>query len=209
MVVIESSYEIVDEIGDVLGKLERIGRTCYHSEDKIKADGESAKRFIHNIIERGHESVIEHVSITVKFVCNRETSHQLVRHRLASYTQESQRYCNYADSEKYPEGIIFIKPCDMEYKTNDYRNWVDTCMDSEFGYFQAIKCGLKPEQARLALNNSVATCIYMTTNLREWRHVLKLRCSKEADPQIRALMIPLAKELKERIPIIFDDIEVD
>ena len=206
MKVINPSYEIVDTIGWVLGHLEEIGRTCYHSEDKITADGESAKKFITNIIKNGHESVIEHISVTVKFVCDRGVSHELVRHRLASFTQESTRYCNYADASRYPDGVTFIKPCFLDDNSNDFRNWWKAMEDAEFWYMQMIKCGRKPEEARSVLPNSTATTLYMTANLREWRHILKLRCGKGAHPQIRELMIPLAKEFQEAVPIIFDDV---
>lgn len=212
MKVIKPSARIIDEFSnggiEELKKIERIGRCCYHSEDKITADGESAKKFVSQLITRGHESVLEHVSATVEFICDRGISHEIVRHRLASYTQESTRYCNYADFERFPDGCVFIEPCFFPEKDdlNVYKTWHTACWDSEFEYLQLIKLGRTPQEARTVLPNSLATKLYVTANFREWRHILKLRCGAGANPQIKEIMLPLAAEFKSKIPIIFDDV---
>lgn len=210
MKIIEQSFEILDPISEggieELKKIEKIGRTCYKSEDKINSDGESAKKFVQMLIQNGHEAMIEHVSISVKFVTDRGVSHELVRHRIASFAQESTRYCNYGKLSKFPNGLIFIKPVFYEEGTEDYKEWETACSDSEFWYCQALKRGATPQMARSVLNNSLKTEIIMTCNLREWRNVFRLRCSKAAHPQIRELMKSLLLELHDRIPVVFDDI---
>ena len=210
MKVIKPSYEILTPISEggieELKMIERIGRICYKSEDKISPDGESAKTFIQMLINRGHEAMLEHSQLSVLFVCDRGVSHELVRHRLCSFAQESTRYVNYSKKEKAPEGITFIKPCFYEEGTEDYREWVTACSDSEFWYFQAIKRGATPQEARSVLMNSTKTEIVMTANYREFRNVFKLRTAPNAHPQMRELMCPLCEELKTKIPVVFDDI---
>lgn len=211
MIVIEQSFKIEDSIDqkEVYSKIEKIGRVCYKSEDRITED--SAQKFISKIIKNGHESVLEHVNITIRFITDRGVTHELVRHRIASYSQESTRYCNYNNS-----GITFIAPYFLELKkvTNNeqlgtkYIAWVNTIYTSELAYHDIIESGGTPEEARAVLPNSLKTEIIVTTNLREWRHILKLRTSKKAHPQIRNLMIGVLKEFKEKLPIIFEDINV-
>lgn len=211
MKIIDQSHEILTPISEggleELKLIEKIGRTCYKSEDRITEDGESAKRFVRMLIQNGHEAMIEHVSISVKFITDRGTSHEIVRHRIASYAQESTRYCNYSKDSKYPDGITVIYPVGMEHESPDYLDWKVACEDSEHWYFQAIKRGATPQMARAVLNNSLKTELIMTTNLREWRNVFRLRCAKAAHPQIRALMTALLKELQTKIPVVFDDID--
>ena len=213
MKVVEPYYVIYTKISpggkEELRLIEEIGRSCYHSEDKMDNEGESAKRFIAGLIKRGHESVLEHSMLTVNFRVDRGISHQIVRHRLCAFTQESTRYCNYADLEKYPDGVKFVHPVFFPYDTPEYVEWLKACEDSEFWYFQAIKRGARPEEARTMLHESTATSLTVTTNYREWRHILQLRTSKAAHPQIRQVMCPLLHELQDRIPIIFDDIKAD
>ena len=212
MKVIEPSFEILTPISEggikELQMIERIGRVCYKSEDKISPDGVSAKKFIKMLIDRGHEAMIEHSQLSVLFVCDRGVSHELVRHRLCSFAQESTRYVNYSREDKAPEGIIFIKPLWLEPGTDKYREWLVACQDCEFWYLQAIKKGATPQEARAVLINSVKTEIVVTANLREWRTIFKLRCAKDAHPQMREIMMPLLAELKQRIPVVFDDIFV-
>ena len=212
MKVIEPSFEILTPISECgikeLQMIERIGRICYKSEDKISPDGVSAKKFVKMLIDRGHEAMIEHSQLSVLFVCDRGVSHELVRHRLCSFAQESTRYCNYSREDKNPDGIIFIKPCFLDEKSDKYREWLVACQDCEFWYLQAIKKGATPQEARAVLVNSVKTEIVVTGNYREWRHLLKLRCDQAAHPQMREIMIPLLAELKQRIPVVFDDIFV-
>lgn len=210
MKIIEPSFEILTPISEggikELQMIERIGRVCYKSEDKISPDGESAKKFVKMLIDRGHEAMIEHSQLSVLFICDRGVSHEIVRHRLCSFAQESTRYVNYSREDKAPDGIIFIKPCFLEEGSDKYREWLVACQDCEFWYLQAIKKGATPQEARAVLINSVKTEIVVTGNYREFRHLLKLRCAKDAHPQMREIMVPLLNELKQRIPVVFDDL---
>lgn len=185
--------------------IEQCGRTCYKSEDKITED--SAHRFVKNIIQSGHEAVIEHFNITIKFICDRGVSHEIVRHRLASYCQESTRYCNYSQ-DKFGEEITVIKPCYLEEESSSYDLWRRSCELSEMYYFSLLNKNCTPQEARAVLPNSLKTEVVMTANLREWRHFFKLRTAKAAHPQMREVAIMALNELKSKIPIIFDGIEV-
>ena len=226
MKIINPSVQLEDEIDgqEILKKIERIGRTCYKSEGNITED--SAERFVKSIIARGHESVLEHVSISVRVICDRGVSHEIVRHRIASYSQESQRFCNYSN-DKFGNELTFIKPCWFKSSIEDlntYANirgtfdkienagewvWVDTLRSAEISYFTLLEtCIWTPEQARSILPNSLKTEIVMTMNLREWRHFFKLRCAKAAHPQTREIANMILNNFKVRIPVIFDDIEV-
>lgn len=194
--------------------MERIGRVCYKSEDKITDD--SAEKFLKARIGH-HESVIEHSALTVRFICDRGVSHELVRHRLCAFSQESTRYCNYKG------GVTFIIPlwCDIkegEYATEDHtfyndvasnavKQWYAHMALSEVAYINLLAKGdWSPQQARTVLPNSLKTEIIVTTNFREWRHIFKLRTENAAHPQMRELMQPLLDEVKTIIPYIFDDI---
>ena len=188
---------------EILNKIERCGRVCYKSEDKIE-DG-SAERFVANIIKRGHEAVLEHASITVKFVVDRGISHELVRHRLASYCQESTRYCNYA-KEDFNSEITFIIPEYLSYKSDGWNTWKQAMKACEDAYFKLLEFGLSPQEARAVLPNSTKTEVVMTANLREWRLFFKLRTASAAHPQMQEVTRPLLDELKELIPVVFDDI---
>jgi len=187
----------------VLQKLELVGRTCYKSEDKITED--SAAKFVAGLIKRGHEAMLEHVSITVKFVTDRGISHEIVRHRLASYAQESTRYCNYSQ-DKFGHELTFIIPDFLEYGSEGFKLWKDEMKQVEKTYFAMLEAGHTPQEARSVLPNSLKTELVMTANIREWRAFFKLRTSKAAHPQIREVAIPLLEELKELIPVVFDDI---
>ena len=208
MKIIEQGYKILTEISQYgmyeLMDLERVARTCYRSEDKIKDQAESAEKLLKNLIKNGHEAMLEHGSISVEFTCDRAIANELVRHRLASFAQESTRYCNYS-KDKFGHEISVINPGFAE-GTNDYTLWKSVCTLSEATYLEMTKYGAAPEMARSVLPLSLATKIVVTANYREWRHIFKLRTAKDAHPQIRKLLTPLLEELKERIPIIFDDI---
>lgn len=199
MKIINASYRIETPIDgkQILKRIEKAGRTCYKSEDRIT--DESAEAFVRMLIERGHESVLEHESITVRFVCDRGISHEIVRHRLASYSQESQRYV------RYNGDIEFINPHMPNAKAHEA--WQELCERAEETYKELLSYGVQPQQARSVLPNSTKTEVVMTANLREWRHFLKLRMAKAAHPQMRELTVPLLKELQERIPVVFDDIQ--
>nr|DAQ52868.1 MAG TPA: Thymidylate synthase complementing protein [Caudoviricetes sp.] len=206
MKIIEPSVEILTPIDGkaILKMLEAVGRTCYKSEDKIQEG--SAEKFIAGIVKRGHEAVIEHYNITVKFICDRGVTHEIVRHRLASYCQESTRYCNYS-SDKFGTEITVIKPCYLDEGTEGYRMWAGLCSLAEAYYFDLLNYGCTPQEARAVLPNSLKTELVMTANIREFRHFFKLRCSKAAHPQMREVALMLLKEFKERIPVLFDDID--
>ena len=217
MEIIKPSYEILTPISDggikELQHIEKIGRVCYKSEDKITEDGESAKKFVKMLISNGHEAMIEHSSLSVKFVVDRGVSHELVRHRIASFAQESTRYCNYS-KDKFGNEITVILPCffdtGMGILSNSlvYQEWKLACECAEERYFNLLKMGATPQQARTVLPNSLKTEITITANYREWRNFFKLRTAESSHPQMREVTIPLLKELKTLIPIIFDDIEV-
>ena len=151
-----------------------------------------------------HESVIEHSSLTVKFVCDRGVTHELVRHRLAAYSQESARYCNYAQ-EKFGREITVIKPFFFVDSPQAYMAWKQGCEQAEKAYFELIEMGRTPQEARSVLPNSLKTEIVMTANWREWRHIFALRCSDKAHPQIREIMIPLRKHMATVLPEIFSE----
>ena len=188
---------------EILKKIERCGRVCYKSEGKIEEG--SAEKFVANIIKRGHEAVLEHASITVKFVVDRGISHEIVRHRIASYCQESTRYCNYS-KEEFGSEITFIIPGYLNYGTPEWVMWKDAMKACEIAYFRLLNIGLTPQEARAVLPNSLKTELVMTANLREWRNFFKLRTSNAAHPQMREVARPLLDELKELIPVVFDDI---
>lgn len=217
MKIIKPSYEILTPISDggikELQHIEKIGRVCYKSENRITDDGESAKKFVKMLISNGHEAMIEHSSLSVKFVVDRGVSHELVRHRIASFAQESTRYCNYS-KDKFGNEITVILPCffdtGMGILSNSlvYQEWKLSCEWAEEHYFNLLKMGATPQQARTVLPNSLKTEITITANYREWRNFFKLRTAEASHPQMREITIPLLKELKTLIPIIFDDIEV-
>lgn len=206
MKIIKPYHEIMTPLDgeSILKHIEECGRVCYKSEHKISE--ESYKTFIGNIIKRDHETVLEHFSFTVKFVCDRGVSHEIVRHRLASYCQESTRYCNYSKDDFCGE-ITVIKPNFLIEKTPAWTVWQNACEITESRYFALLNIGLTPQEARAVLPNSLKTELTMTTNIREWRHFLKLRTSKAAHPQIREIAISLLDELKSLVPIVFEDIE--
>jgi thymidylate synthase (FAD) len=210
MKIIEAGYETITPINGkiIFQRIERIARTCYKSEDKIN-DG-SAEKMISALIRRGHEAMLEHCSFTVKFIVDRGVSHELVRHRMASFAQESTRYCNYS-KDGFGSEITVIKPCFFEEGTEKYKHWVCAMQDAESYYFHLLKCGCTPQEARSVLPNSLKTEVCMTADLREWRHFFKLRAadaSGAAHPQMKEVTVPLLAELKTLIPIVFDDIVV-
>lgn len=203
--VVESSFEILTPIDGaaVLKHIERCGRTCYQSFDK--ADETSFERFAKHIVERHHESVIEHFSISVKFIIDRAIANELVRHRLASFSQESTRYCCYAHN-KFQGEITVIKPIELDKNSKAYQYWFDGMLEIEKTYMKLLELGQKPETARSVLPCCLKTEIVASANLREWRHIFQMRCSEAAHPDIRFLMRQLRDTFKKHIPIIFDDL---
>lgn len=205
MKVIEPCFEFPEMIDGqaIIRSLERIGRVCYKSEDKITDD--SAEAFVSRIIKGGHESIIEHEKVTVKLICDRGVTHEIVRHRLASYSQESTRYCNYA-KDKFGNELTLIRPSFWKDDPEKYALWESAMKTIEETYNRLIESGAKPEEARSVLPNSLKTEIFVTMNLREWRHFFRLRTARSAHPQIREIAIPLLKKMQTLIPVIFDDI---
>lgn len=187
---------------DILGSIERAGRTCYKSENLITS--KSARAFVKMVIDRGHLSVIEHESVTVRFQCDRGVSHEIVRHRLGSYSQESTRYCNYS-KKKFGKEVSFIdlRPFLLESQHN---LWVTSLEQSEYYYFDLLERGASPQIARSVLPNSLKTEIVVTYNLREWMHFFTLRTSEAAHPQMRELVRPLLAAFRKLIPAIFDKV---
>ena len=205
MKIINSSVEILSNVDgkEMLKKIEQCGRTCYKSEDKITDS--SAEKFVQNIIDRGHESVLEHVSISVKVICDRAISHEIVRHRLASYSQESTRYCNYG-KDKFNQEITVILPVMFDMNAPAYNIWKRSCENAETAYFDLLNEGYKPEDARSVLPNSLKTELVMTANLREWRHFLRMRLSPAAHPQMVEIAYRILMEFHEKVPVVFEDI---
>lgn len=208
MRIINPSFEIIGNINpqEILKNIESYGRVCYKSEGKITDD--SAAPFIQRILKNGHESVIEHEKITVKFICDRGVTHEIVRHRIASYSQESTRYCNYT-KDKFGNELTFIKPVFWSDDSKEYEIWTNQMKEIEDNYIKLINNGATPEQARSILPNSLKTEIVVTMNLREWRHFFKLRTASRAHPQMREISIPLFNKMCELLPPIFDDIKLD
>jgi len=207
MKIIKAGYEILTPINgeEILKFIETIGRVCYKSENNITS--ESSIKFVADLIKRGHEAMIEHYSFSVKFTVDRGVSHEIVRHRVASYAQESTRYCNYS-KDKFNKEIAVIEPLFYQEGTVKYEAWKQSCLEAENFYFDLLELGSSAQEARSVLPNSLKTEIVVTMNLREWRHFFRLRTAKVAHPQMREVTIPLLNELKTLIPVIFDDIEV-
>jgi len=212
MILVKPSHEILAHSEGALQLIELAGRTCYKSEDKITDD--SAMKFVESVTRRGHHSVIEHAVVTVKIICDRGVTHEIVRHRLASYSQESTRYCNYKGGVSYiiPFWCKNLKEGDYPIQsvaTGDWatHRWFTAMHEAESAYISLLSEGWSPQQARSVLPNSTKTEIIITANVREWRHIFTLRCHKASHPQMNEVMRPLHQEMKQLIPVIFDDIE--
>lgn len=197
-----------EDIKDMYDRIERAGRTCYKSEDRITED--SSKKFVAAMIRNGHEAMIEHASMTVKFIVDRGVSHEIVRHRIASFAQESTRYCNYSQ-DKFGNELTFIKPCFWEEDSPHYNEWVGAMRIAETVYLGMLSAGVKPEEARSVLPNSLKTEIVVTMNMREWRHFFRLRAAGvtgKPHPQMAEVAVPLLALCKDLMPEVFGDIEV-
>ena len=205
---VRAGYKIIDKLDGkvILEKIERIARVCYKSEDKIREG--SAEKLISALIKNGHEAMLEHYSFSVLFTVDRGVSHEIVRHRIASFAQESTRYCNYGDDEG---GISVIRPFMIANKPDVLKEWAEAVERAEKAYNDMLKNGCTPQEARAVLPNSLKTEIVMTANLREWRHFFKLRAVGETGkphPQMVEVALPLLREVQSKIPVIFDDIGV-
>lgn len=205
MKIIEPLVEVENFDGlKIMKNIERACRTCYRSEDKITED--SYKNLIKNCVNRGHESVLEHEKITVRLTCDIGVYKDLTRHRIASFSIESTRYCNYG-KDKWDNQIKFIKPCNIEGDSELYSNWVGTMDFIEREYIAMSKNGATPDQMRMILPHSTAAEVTMTANIREWKHIFELRCSKRVHPSVQQVMIPLLLYFKEKMPEIYESVE--
>lgn len=200
MRIIEPSFKVTFFQENALEQIERAGRICYQSETTG-----SPGDFVRRLIKMGHETPLEQASATVEFVCDRGVSHELVRHRLASFNQSSTRYCNFS-KEKFGSEITVIKPFFFKEGTYRYNEWYSVMQSCEYVYLNLIEDGATPQEARSVLPNSLKTDVVITANFREWRHIFKLRCSKTAHPQMRQAMLPIREEFNCRLPEVFGDL---
>ncbi|UPA28095.1 MAG: FAD-dependent thymidylate synthase [Verrucomicrobiota bacterium] len=205
MKIIPAHVELLTPIDTdaVMRHIEQCGRVCYKSEGKTSET--SAATFIAGIVKRGHEAVLEHYSLTLKFICDRGVSHEIVRHRIASYCQESTRYCNYA-KDQFGHEITVIAPCFWVPESACYREWVLAMEQAETRYFKLLEGGATPQEARAVLPNSLKTEVVMSADLREWRHFFRLRCTRFAHPQIREVALQAFTLLAMKLPIFFQDL---
>lgn len=190
----------------IMKNIERACRTCYKSENLITDD--SYKNLLKNCINRGHESILEHEKISIRMICDIGVYKDLTRHRFASFSIESTRYCNYSKN-KFENEIKFIKPVHIEENSEVYKIWKSTLENIEKSYIKMSELDAKPDVLRMILPHSTAAEVYMTADIREWRHILSLRCSKMTHPSVRQLLIPLLLKFKNDMPELFDDIDYD
>lgn len=209
MRIIDPSFTWLGNAPDgdqMLANIAAAGRVCYQSESKS-----DDTTFVRERVRQGHESVLEHEKISVRIICDRGVSHELVRHRIASYSQESTRYCNYSKG-KFGSELTFIRPYwdDGSHSAEMVKLrmcWKFACIDAETHYKDMMELGCTPEAARAVLPNCLKTEIVMTANLREWRHFFKLRCAPAAHPDMRIVANMLLTAFKDVVPVVFDDIE--
>ena len=201
MIIVKPQVIVEKWNPEALKNIERYGRVCYKSEDKIT--DRSNIPFAEMLLERGHESVTEHEHVTVRFIIDRGVSHELVRHRLASFSQESTRYCNYG-KDKFDSQIRVIQPPGLSDTLET--EWIMLMRSIERTYIYMLNQGVSPQIARSVLPTCLKTEIVVTANLREWRHVLKLRTSKAAHPQMRQVMVPLLRWFQYHVPVLFEPI---
>jgi len=192
--------------GEIIKRLERYGRVCYKSESAMNPQGNPD--FLSSKLRLGHESIIEHEKVTLMFVCDRGITHEIVRHRIAAYSQESTRYCNYG-KDKFGREISLIEPYFFKDDPRAYDLWAQACQESEDIYMALLDAGRSAQEARSVLPNSLKTEIVVTFNMREWRHFFRLRCDAAAHPQMRQIAIPLLLLFKERFPALYSDIPFD
>ena len=210
MKIVNPSYEILSRISSngskELKMIELAARTCYKSEGKITVDDYSARRMCKNLIKNQHEAMIEHSQLSVKLVVDRAIANELVRHRVASFAQESTRYCNYSN-DRFANEITVIKPSEIDEDSAQFVVWKNQMESAEKAYFDMIGFGAKAENARSVLPLCLKAEIVVTANYREWRHIFNLRTAPDAHPDIRSILNELLEDLKKKIPVIFDDIK--
>jgi len=209
MKIVKAGYEILTPINRVefLKALEIAGRVCYKSEDKIT--DESSSKFVKSLLKNGHMAMIEHgPDISVKFICDRGVSHEIVRHRLFSFAQESTRFCNYSKG-KYGSEITVIDPCFWEKNSSQYLLWETHMRFCEQHYLMLIDEGCSAQEARSVLPNSLKTEIVVKGNLREWIHFFNLRAigtTGKPHPQMVEIALPLLREMQQLLPEIFENV---
>lgn len=196
---VEQGFEVVDCPDDAVRSIAHAARTCYRSEPK---DEGADERLVRSLIRRGHEAMLEFAHLTLRIRCDRGLSHEIVRHRLFSFAQESQRYVNSSD-----RGFEFIMPEGLTFEQHEVMR--EALVTSASFYERLTELGVRPEIARYVLPNATATTMCVSGNIREWRHFLKLRCDKHAHPMMRRLAGSIKSELARRVPIVFDDLDVE
>lgn len=207
MKIIKPSVEILTTLDKnvLYGQIERAARTCYKSEDKITSD--SAARMVKALVKSQHLAMLEHASVTVKFICDRGVTHEIVRHRMASYAQESTRYCNYT-KDGFGNEITVIEPCFFNEGTPEHFKWFESCLQAESAYNHLIKMGRTPQEARSVLPNSLKTEIIVTMNLREWIHFFNLRVvgtTGAPHPQIKEVGFMALEKFALELPEVFGE----
>lgn len=211
MRIVRPSIEVLwNESGsEMLRRIEVAGRTAYKSECQISED--SAVGFVKMLVARQHLSVLEHVSVSARVVCDRGISHEIVRHRIASYTQESTRYCNYSQ-ERFGTEVVFVLPRFLYDRADDdplFRKWERAMLDAERTYLEMIELGAEPQEARSVLPNSLKTEIVMTMNVREWLHFFRLRTASTAHPDMQIVANKLLADFRLHVPVVFDSVAGD
>lgn len=207
MKVVKPSFEILTPMDSesIYKQIELAARTCYKSEDKIT--DESASKMVKALLNRKHLAMLEHAHVSVKFICDRGVSHEIVRHRVASYAQESTRYCNY-NLGKFDGEITVIEPLFFQHGTPEYYLWYQTCIEAERTYNCLIKMGRSPQEARSVLPNSLKTEIVVTMNLREWIHFFNLRVlgtTGAPHPQMVESALPVLEAFAKELPEVFGE----
>lgn len=199
MEIVKQRVEVWDVTENAVELIERAGRKCYKSEHLMTAA--SSNEFVRKLIRRGHLSVLEHAKATLLFVTNRGVTHELVRHRIASYSQESTRYVNYKNK------MTFIEPVWWEASSDAAKTiFLESCKNDESTYIKLLNCGWRPEEAREVLPNALKTEIVVTYNMSMWRHVFRVRTAKVVHPQTRNLMLAALEKMREKLPVIFEDL---
>lgn len=205
MRIVSPSFEILrcpDGL-EALRAIERAARTCYKSEDRIT--DESCVGMVRSLIRKGHDSTLEFADMTVLFVCDRGLSHAFVRHRLASFEQESTQYCSYA-AGKFGGEIAVVCPERVAQSEGAFQVWRAAMEAAEQAYMALLAQGHAPQTARAVLPTAVKTELVMKANMREWRHFFRLRTSAADQWEIQSLATRLLLEAQRRVPVLFDDI---
>lgn len=203
MKIVQPTVELIWITPDAEGQIEVAGRTCYKSEDKMTEH--TAGAFAKKMVNSGHHAMIEHALASLRIITDRGITHEIVRHRIASFAQESTRYCNYS-ADKFGNECSFIEPPGLTQE--QYALWIKACENAERDYFAMLKAGCTPQIARAVLPNSLKTEIVMTANFREWRHFITLRGGKAAHPQIRPIARSVQDILTTCAPYVFGDLPV-